>query len=337
LERQYWVLLNNSNDFVTKAQELEERGVAGLEVSQAYGPPFVSLAAAAAVTKRIQLASGIAMGLTRSPFETAMAALDLDRLSHGRFTLGLGTGPAHFTKGYFGMPYDKPVSRLREVVQILRHVEDGARSGTMKPWEGDCYQLEFHEYEPTLPPFRERIPVWLAALRPRMCELAGEVADGLIGHPVWSVEWALGQAQESLAAGAARAGRDPSALHFQPWVAVSIDNDFRAAVDAARPHVAYYGGFEQYHAYFEAHGFGPEARRLQEAMHSMDILEASRLVPDEMARTFVACGTPDQVRAHIEPLWKRANSMLVFHPYWGFTAEQYAEKVAAMTETFWPA
>ena len=128
-----------------------------------------------------------------------MAALDLDHLSQGRFVLGLGTGPMHWTKGYYGMPYDKPVSRLREVVQILRHVEDGARTGTMKPWQGDCYQLEFHGYEPTAPPYREHLPVWIAALRPRMCELAGEVADGLIGHPVWSVEWSLGQAQQSLA------------------------------------------------------------------------------------------------------------------------------------------
>ena len=58
-----------------------------------------------------------------------------------------------------------------------------------------------------------------------MCELTGEVADGLIGHPVWSVEWALGQAQESVAVGAARTGRDPAKIHFQPWVTASIDPD----------------------------------------------------------------------------------------------------------------
>ena len=116
------------------------------------------------------------------------------------------------------MPYDKPVSRLREVIQILRHVEDGARSGSMQPWEGRFHRLTFQSYQPTVPPYRERIPVWIACLRERMCELAGEVADGLIGHPVWSVEWALGQAQKSLATGAARAGRDASSLHFQPWV-----------------------------------------------------------------------------------------------------------------------
>ena len=244
MDRDYWarIPVSDGPDHVATVRGYEERGLAGLEVSQVYGPPFIALAAAATVTKRIQLATGIAIGLTRSPFETAMAALDLDHLSQGRFILGLGTGPLHFTKGYFGMPYDKPVSRLREVIQILRHVEDGARIGTMKPWQGDFYQLEFHGYEPTPPPYRERIPVWIAALRQRMCELAGEVGDGLIGHPVWSVEFALGQVQESIAVGAARTGRDPSTIHFQPWVSASIDRNPKIAINDAKAEVAFYGG-----------------------------------------------------------------------------------------------
>jgi probable F420-dependent oxidoreductase len=339
MERSYWasVFFGGGVDFPATVRTLEERGLAGLAVPQVYGPPFAPLAVAATVTKRIQLATGIAIGLTRSPFETAMAALDLDHPSQGRFVLGLGTGPMHWTKGYYGMPYDKPVSRLREVVQILRHVEDGARTGTMKPWQGDCYQLEFHGYEPTAPPYRERLPVWIAALRPRMCELAGEVADGLIGHPVWSVEWSLGQAQRSLAVGAARAGRDAANVHFQPWVTVSIDRDRKVAVNDAKPFVAFYAGFAQYHPYFEAHGFGPEARMLQAASNSMRPAEAARLVPDEMVRTFAACGTPDQVREWVEPLWQRANSMLILPPSWGLSPEELTAKAVAIAETFWAA
>lgn len=335
MEKPFWVLVNNSEDYAARAREVEEMGLAGLETSQVYGAPFVSLGAAAAVTERIQLASGIAMGLTRSPFETAMSALDLDRLSQGRFNLGLGTGPAHFTKGYFAMPYDKPVSRLREIIQILRHVEDGARTGEMKPWVGNCYQLEFEGYEPTLSPYRERIPVWLAALRGKMCELAGELADGLIGHPLWSVEWALGAAQDSLAVGAARAGRDPADIQFQPWVAVSIDRDSKRATRAAKPYVAYYGAFEQYHSYFEEHGFGAEATKLAEAGKFQNCMEAASLVPDEMAKCFVAAGTPDEVLERVEPLWQRATSMLVFTPYWGYTPEEFAAKELLMADTFY--
>jgi probable F420-dependent oxidoreductase len=335
IERSYWSLLSFSGDFLAAVRDLEDRGFGGVAFPQVYGPPFVPAALAASVSKRLQVATGIAVGLTRSPFETAMAALDVDRFSEGRFVLGLGTGPVHWTKGYYGMPYDKPVSRLREVVQILRHVEDGARAGTMKPWRGDCYELEFHAYEPTAPPYRERIPVWIAALRQKMCELAGEVADGLFGHPVWSVEWAVGQAQQSLAIGAARTGRDPAKIHFQPWVMASIDRTPKMAVDEAKPFVAFYAGFAQYHPYFEAHGFGPEAQKLHEASKSMNCVEAAHLVPDEMAKTFVVCGTPDQARERVEPLWQRANSMMIGPPAWGLSAERLAAKTAAIADTFW--
>jgi alkanesulfonate monooxygenase SsuD/methylene tetrahydromethanopterin reductase-like flavin-dependent oxidoreductase (luciferase family) len=152
MERSYWasVFFHGGMDLTAEVKKLEACKLTGISIPQVYGPPFVPLVAAAAVTKRLQLATGIAIGLVRSPFETAMAALDLDHLSKGRFTLGLGTGPMHWTNGYFGMPYDRPVSRLREVVQILRHVEDGARTGTMKPWTGSCYQLQFHGYEADL-------------------------------------------------------------------------------------------------------------------------------------------------------------------------------------------
>ena len=184
MDRKYWsfVIPALEPDFAPAVKRLEDRGFAGVTVPQVYGSPFAPLAAAAVSTTRLELATGIAIGLTRSPFETAVTSLDLDHLSKGRFILGLGTGPKHWTNGYFGMPYDKPVSRLREVVQILRHVEDGARSGEMQPWEGQFYQLKFDAYQPTLPPYRDRIPVWIAALRQRMCELTGEVADGLIGR-----------------------------------------------------------------------------------------------------------------------------------------------------------
>jgi alkanesulfonate monooxygenase SsuD/methylene tetrahydromethanopterin reductase-like flavin-dependent oxidoreductase (luciferase family) len=340
MERKYWAFLSTSAsmagvDLASAVQNFETRGFTGVMMPQMYGPPFGPLAAAAALTSQLELASAITMGLTRSPFETAMATIDLDRISKGRFTLGLGTGPGHFTQGYYGMPYDRPVSRLREVVEILRHVEYGVSSGTMEPWQGRHYQLEFHGYAPTLPLQRSRVPVWIAALRERMCELAGEVADGLIGHPVWSVEWALGQAQESLAAGAARSGRDPHEIDFTPWVYVSMNHDGKKAVAAAKPQVAYYGGFAQYHDYFAAHGFAAEARRLQEASNSMQPTEAAALVPDEMARTFVACGTPDQVRERIEPLWQRATSMVLRTPNWGLSTEDQTAALKLLSEVFY--
>lgn len=103
-----------------QAQQLEALGMEGLFAPQVYGPPFLPLAAAATATTKVRLATGIALAFARSPFETAMAALDLDRISNGRFTLGLGTSVRAWSEGFFGMPYGKPLQHMREVVEIVR-------------------------------------------------------------------------------------------------------------------------------------------------------------------------------------------------------------------------
>src|SRR3990170_6849524 len=124
-KRSFWGTVSASfhaDVLVAMAGQMEEMGMEGVFAPQVYGPPFVPLAAAAAVTQRVKLASGIALAFTRSPFETAMAAMDLDRLSGGRFILGLGTSVRSWSEGFFGMPYDRPLGRLREVVAIIRAV-----------------------------------------------------------------------------------------------------------------------------------------------------------------------------------------------------------------------
>ena len=97
----------------------EDAGLEGLFAPQVYGPPFVPLSAAAAVTQRVKLASGIALAFVRSPFETAMAAMDIDRISGGRFVLGLGASVQAWSEGFFGMPYGKPLEHMREVVEKI--------------------------------------------------------------------------------------------------------------------------------------------------------------------------------------------------------------------------
>src|SRR5437867_12124829 len=117
-----------------QAKMYEQTGLEGLFAPQVYGPPFVPLSAAAAVTTRVKLASGIALAFARSPFETAMAAIDLDRISGGRFTLGLGCSIRSWSEGFFGMPYGKPLEHLREVVELIRMVIAQAHTGQLKSY-----------------------------------------------------------------------------------------------------------------------------------------------------------------------------------------------------------
>jgi len=135
-----------------QAKMLEQAGLEGLFATQVYGPPFVPLAAAAAVTERVRLASGIALAFARSPFETAMAAIDMDRISGGRFTLGLGCSVRAWSEGFFGMPYGQPLEHMREVVEIVRLIIARAHTGELNRYQGKYHTHDWSELQPTAPP-----------------------------------------------------------------------------------------------------------------------------------------------------------------------------------------
>jgi probable F420-dependent oxidoreductase len=315
------------------AQLAESRGVAGIFVPQVYGPPFVTLGALAAVTERVLLASGIAIAAVRSPFETAMAAVDLDRLSNGRCVLGLGTSVHAWTQGVFGTPKYKPVSHLRETVAAVRHIVKGAHRG-LAPFEGEYYRADFRELQPTAPPVREEIPIWIAALRAPLVRLAAEVADGLIGHPMWSVEWALDRMQPEFTAALAAAGRSREQVEVNLWPWVAPNENEAEAIDDSRPTMAFYGGVKQYEPFFEAHGFGDVARALQAGVQRGDYRSVAHLVPDEMVRTFVAVGSPAEVRVRVERLWTFADSLCPVAPVYTLSLEKLAYYSEQIAQTF---
>ena len=336
-KRRYWGTITAlpGSVLTMQAKMQEQAGLEGLFAPQVYGPPFVPLAAAAAVTSRIRLASGIALAFVRSPFETAMAALDLDRLSGGRFTLGLGASVRSWSEGFFGLPYGKPLEHMREVVEIVRLVIAKAHTGELSRYEGKYHQHDWSELQPPAPPVRTDIPVWIAALRGPLVSLAAEIADGVIGHPIWSVPWVVEKTPPFLERGLARGGKQRSDIEFNVWLWVAINNDRAQAIEDARATVAFYAGVQQYEEFFAAHGFQAEARRLQEGVQRGDYLGVARLVPDEMAETFVVCGTADKVRKKIEPVWGVADSLTLVPPVYGLPPDKLMAYAGAIASTFY--
>jgi len=336
-KRRYWgIVAPLPGPMLTmQAKMLEQAGVEGIFAPQMYGPPFVPLAAAAAVTTRVKLASGIALAFVRSPFETAMAAMDLDRISGGRFTLGLGCSVRSWSEGFFGMPYGKPVEHMREVVEIIRTVIAQAHTGQLKRYDGAYHRHDFSELQPPPPPIRTDLPVWVAALRAPLVSLAAEIADGVMGHPIWSVQWATTKMQDALKRGLTRAGKQRGDIELSLWPWVMISSDRKSAVNDARATVAFYGGIEQYEEYWAAHGFRDDARRLQEGVKRGDYLGAANLVPDEMVEAFVLCGTPDEVRKKVEPLWEVADSLCPVPALYGLPPERVIAYTSAIASTFY--
>lgn len=334
--RRYWGFVSPlpAPALTAMAQQAEALGLVGIFAAQVYGPPWIPLAAAAAATSSLQLASGIAIASARSPFETAMAAIDLDRVSQGRFTLGLGASILAWSRGVYGAPEHKPLAHLRETVEAVRHIVRGAHRG-LTPFEGRYYRADFAELQPTAPPVREEIPIWLAALRAPAVRLAAEIADGVMGHPMWSLDWAVERIQPDLAAGLARAGRRREDIDLNLWLWCVPNSDEAEAIEDSRATMAFYGGMKQYESFFEAHGFGEVARRLQEYVRKRDVASASALVPDEMVRTFVLCGRPDSVRERVERAWSVADSLCLVPPVYGLAPEKLGFYAAETAKLFY--
>ena len=120
---------------------------------------------------------------------------------------------------------------------------------------------------------------------------------------------------------------------MQLWVTASSRADPAEAVRRARGNVAFYGSVAQYRPFFAAHGFGAVVDRLIDAQRSLPVEACVDLVPDEMARTFVVCGDRDDVRAALERLWTRADSMVVRPPSWGVAPGEYSAQVSELERT----
>jgi probable F420-dependent oxidoreductase len=335
-DRRYWSFVNPlpAPLLAGMVQQAEAQGLEGVFAPQVYGPPWIPLAAAAVASQRLRLASGIAIAAVRSPFETAMAAIDMDRLSSGRFTLGLGASVQSWTRGIFGAPEHKPLAHLRETVAAVRHIVRGAHKG-LTPFEGQYFQADFSELQPTPPPVREEIPIWIAALRGPAVRLAAEVADGVMGHPMWSLDWAVEKIQPDLEAGLKRGNRSRSDIDLNLWLWVAPSSDVKQAIEDARPTVAFYAGVKQYESFFEAHGFGAEARKIQEFVQKREVLDHGDLVPDEMVSTFVIAGEPDSVRERIERAWTVADSLCLVPPAYALAPEKLMGYAGAIAELFY--
>jgi probable F420-dependent oxidoreductase len=336
--RNYWGVVAPTlpaRQIAELARQQEAAGLQGTFAAQVYGPPFIPLAAAAVATERLLLASGIAIAFTRSPFETAMAAIDLDRLSGGRFILGLGSSVGSWVEGFFGMPYGKPAEHLREVVDLVRLVIARSHTGTLTRYDGKYHRHDFHELQPTAPPLRTDIPIWLAAMRASLVTLAGEIADGIMGHPMWSIPWATTRMPEALKQGLDRGGRARTAMHVNCWFWVTPNADIRQSVEDGRACVAFYAGIAQYEEYFAAHGFRAECKRLQEGVQNGDYRGVAHLVPDAMVETFVLTGRPDEVRRKLEPVWAFADSVTLIPPFLSLTPEQSGAYFETIAETFY--
>jgi F420-dependent oxidoreductase-like protein len=306
------MMLGYAGGFSETVDELADFERAGLDivfVPEAYSFDAVSqLGFIAARTTRLEIASGILPIYSRTPALTAMTAAGLDFVSGGRFTLGLGTSGPQVIEGWHGVPYDAPVGRTRELVEICRMV-----------WRRD--RLDYQGKHYTLPyeggtglgkplklinhPVRERIPIVIAALGPKNVALAAEVAEGW--QPIFYFPEKAAIAWDApLAEGKAR--RDPAlgTLDVIASAPLAIGDDVTGLRDLTRPVFALYiGGMGArgrnfYYDLACRFGYESEADTIQEAYLAGRKDEAAALVPADLVEKTALIGPAGYVAERLE-------------------------------------
>ena len=316
------------HDLAAAARSAEEAGFESVWATEFYDrSAIVALAAMAGATKRIGLGSAIAYAFGRTPLVLAAEARDLDELSAGRLTLGLGTGTRRMQREWHGLDGEHPASRMEELVPLLRSVLRLHRGPI--DHEGRFYRLRVSPTATVAPPLREDLPIYMAGVNPRMIEAAGAVADGLVGHPLFTPEYVETVARPALERGAKRAGREQP-VPIAGYLTCSIDPDSERARREAAANVAFNSTVKTYEVVHELHGFQPEVETIRTAWRTGDFAAMGAAVSDRMLDTIALAGTAEEVRARYAERWDGVYERTLFWP----PAFRGLEGARAVVDTF---
>ena len=320
-------------EVVAEVADLEKAGLDIVFVPEAYSFDAISaLGYLAAATERVELASGVLQLYTRTPTLTAMTAAGLDYVSDGRYILGLGASGPQVIEGFHGVPYDSPIGRTREVVEICRQVWRRERLA----YQGKHYTIPLPEGQGTglgkslkliNHPVRERIPVLLAALGPKNVELAAEIAEGW--QPIFYMpEKAKDVWGDALAAGYAKRDATLPPMDIYAGPALAIGDNVEGMREFIKPHIALYiGGMGAkgknfYHNVATKYGYGAEADRIQELYLAGDKDGAAKVVPDELVRDISLIGSREFVKERVAAFREAGVTVLNVVPMGATTADR---------------
>jgi F420-dependent oxidoreductase-like protein len=289
------------SDFVVEAERL---GVDTVWSAEAWGFDAVTpLAYLAAKTSTIRLGTGIMQAGTRTPALVAMTAMSLASMSGDRFILGLGASGPQVIEGWHGIPFERPITRMREIIDIVRM----AAAGERVEYHGTVYELPRPGGEGKALRARARpagkLPVYLATLSPKSLEITGEIAEGWLGTSFMPEH--AGVFFDHIARGAQKAGRALADIDLQAGGAVDFTDDLDRAIARRKPGLAFtlgaMGSREHnfYNAAFQRAGYIDVAREVQRLYLDGKRDEAAELVPEELVLKTNLLGTEEMVKERI--------------------------------------
>jgi probable F420-dependent oxidoreductase len=298
------IIHGNLADAAAAIRRAEDAGFDGVVAVEISHDPFLPLTLGAAVTERVDLITGIAVAFARNPMNAAVIANDINRLSNGRFILGLGSQiKPHITKR-FSMPWSDPAARMREFVLAIRAIWESWNEGTPLQFRGDYYRHTL------MTPMFDQGPsecgdprIFVAAVGPAMTAVAGEVADGLMAHGFTTPSYLRDVTMVNLAKGLERSNRSRSDVEVTIPIMSAVGRDeaeVAPKLAAVRQQLAFYGSTPAYRGVLEHHGWGDVGDELNRLSKQGEWVAMADLITDEMLREFAVIGDLESVSAEIK-------------------------------------
>ncbi len=302
------------------ARKVEALGFDCLWSAETQHDPFLPLAVAATLTKRIKLGTSIAVAFPRSPMILAMTAWDLQKASDGRFILGLGSQVKGHNERRFSVKFESPGPKMREIVLALRAIWDCWQNGTKLNFKGQFFRFDlmtpFFNPGPIQHP---KIPVYIAGVNELMCRIAGEVCEGLHVHPFNSPTYLREYVQPAVNAGLAVAKRTRADFTYTTSSFVVVgdtEQELAANRQSVKQQIAFYASTRTYEPVLAVHGWQDIISHLHRKSVEGDWKGMADLITDEMLDTYAVTGTYDTIGAQLKQRYEGLlDRTALYQPY----------------------
>jgi probable F420-dependent oxidoreductase len=309
------LLVHDLEQMPALARFADEASFDGMWTFETAHEPFLPLVLAAEHSSRLSLGTSIAVAFPRSPTILAQIAWDLARFSKGRFILGLGTQVKGHNERRFGVKWERPVEKMREVILAVRAIWECWQNQTRLNFQGEFFKLTLmtpffspapHEYH--------RIPIFVAGVNQRMCQLAGELCEGFHAHPLHSARYLKERVLPNIEIGLRQSGRQRQSIEISSSIfVIPTDNPAEAAKyeSEIREQISFYASTPPYRPVFDLEGWGDAADELKALAARGKWGEMPALITDEMLDRFALRGTwadlPEKVLKKYDGLLDRVS------------------------------
>jgi probable F420-dependent oxidoreductase len=325
-------------DIATIASTAEAAESAGFDT--VWTPEFytrsaiVTLSQIATRTRCCRVGTSIAYATGRSPLVLATEARSLDEVACGRLVLGLGTGTRRMMADWHGIDPEGPATRMEELVPLLRRLWR-LHEGPVDH-EGRFYRCRIKPTAETTPGVRDEIPVYTAGVNPRMIEVAGRVANGLLGHPLFSRGYVDDVVRPAIERGLHRADRTDDSIELVGVLICAIAENPELARREAAAQLAFYAAPKTYGPLLDASGFETAGETIRAAFANRDFDAMAAAVPEQMIDAMAAAGTAADVRARLDEAAQVFDHVVLYPPSFGLSEARCDELASALVRELAP-